>query len=139
MAKSLNLNVITILALVTIWGISQTSGVCCEQANYAIYHRCYGRSEIKVPSRAKIDHFYERKNYTPVNPFKCQTNFCSDGSVQDRHCGIGGFTCKLMGCFCSDCRINNGTSYKDMEKVWVKEAGFDGRCTGIGLGHCTDL
>lgn len=57
----------------------------------------------------------------------CQTEFCEDGFEYTKENDYCGFNCTFLF-FCSSCRVNNGTSQRDMRKDWIKKHGFKFKC-----------
>lgn len=139
--RCLSLKVISILILLIILAISQTvlstifGIICCNDAAYKVYHKCN-----KFLKNQRISTHQNRRAswYAEIEPdWKdpktlggtevCYTEFCADGSEKSNNCGFG---CPYTGCLCHSCHINNGTSYKDMEKVWTTQNGFTMICHG---------
>lgn len=140
MARRLSFNVITIFVLITILAISQTSAVCCNDPSYRMYNTCnnlplerVSRYKVKCTRPEAPNEFYSQTeidwgSVSACLTDLCQTPFCADGTPMDENCGIGGFFCGKTGCTCSDCRINQGTSFEDMEKAWAKKYGMKKIC-----------
>lgn len=115
---------ITILALVAIPLINQTSAECCP-AKHAIAHVCLGTPyEDDIPDeRSVTDGYWIRNNADGRRP-KCVSRFCDDGeATPDLYCGVG--NCNESGCDCEGgCRKSNGNSLEDMEKSWRLNKGL---------------
>lgn len=135
-ASSLNLKVISILALVTILAISRTSAVCCNDPSYTLYHKCANLPvEVSKPSAVTTTSWYSKtepdwKNPKPEDGDICYSQFCEDGTEKSGNCGIGGLFCDMTGCTCSDCRRKKELSYEEMKKAWAIKHSFTTLCDG---------
>lgn len=136
------LNAFLLSALIAIVAINSSNAVCCYPS-YVAYHKCFNLpGETKSDQELMTTHFYVKTlpNWKDNNLKKsiCSTTFCDDGSEMTGFCGTGGKLCSLLGCFCDRCFTNDGTTYEDMEKAWVKKNGFTMMCDGYS-GKCEHL